>query len=132
MSSSQNGSEYQAGVCNIGGPEVARRKQVAALGFALFLIFGTLAFIQSFTLEIAVFGFFPALIGSVGYIQSQKKFCFAYGLMGVLNFSAVGKVSKVTDKDALSADRKMAAIIILQSIVLALALTGLLLSILSL
>jgi hypothetical protein len=52
--------------------------------------------------------------------------------MGVLNFSAVGKVSKVTDKDALSADRKMAVTIILQSIVLALALTGLLLSILSL
>ena len=132
MSSLQNGSEYQAGVCNIGGPEVARRKQVAILGFVLFLIFGALAFIQSLSLEIAAFGFFPALIGSVGYIQAQKKFCFAYGLLGAFNFSSLGNLSKVAEKDALSADRKMALSIILQSIILALALTGLLLSVLSL
>lgn len=132
MSSLPAQPEYQPGVCNIGGPEVTRRKQVAFLGFALFIIFGTLAFVQNLSLEIAVFGFFPALLGSVGYIQSQKKFCFAYGLMGVFNFVSLGTISKVRDKDALAADRKMAVTIILQSIVLALALTGLLLSLLSL
>ena len=131
MSSSQDKVEYQPGLCNIGGPEVARRKQVAILGFALFLIFATIAFIQSFTLEIALLGFFPALIGAVGYIQSQKKFCFAYGLMGAFNFASLGSVSKVIDKESLSADRKMAITIMLQSIILALALTGLLISILA-
>jgi hypothetical protein len=132
VSSTSAQSEYQPGVCNIGGPEVTRRKQVAILGFALFIIFGTLAFVQGLSLEIAIFGFFPALLGSVGYIQSQKKFCFAYGLMGAFNFNSLGTISKVRDKEALAADRKMAITIVLQSIVLALALTGLLLSLLSL
>ncbi len=132
MSSTPAQPEYQPGVCNIGGPEVTRRKQVAILGFSLYLIFGTLAFVQSLSLEIASLGFFPALLGAVGYIQSQKKFCFAYGLLGAFNFASVGAISKVTDKEALSADRKMAFTIILQATVLALAMTGLLLSILSL
>jgi len=43
--------------------------------------------------------------------------------MGTFNFSRIGKMSKVTDKASLAADRKTASIILLQSLGLAAALT---------
>ena len=43
--------------------------------------------------------------------------------MGTFNFARIGKMSKVTDKASLAADRKTAAIILLQSLGLAAVLT---------
>jgi hypothetical protein len=59
----------------------------------------------------------------VGFIQSRKKFCLAYGFMGTFNFGRLGKVSRVADKASLAADRKTAASILMQSVGLAAILT---------
>lgn len=125
-------SEYQPGICNIGGAEVARRKQVAILGSALFIAFAALAIIRSYSPQAALIGLIPAFIASIGYVQSRKRFCLAYGLLGTFNFAALGSISKVTDAQALAADRRTAAQIILQSLGLAIAVTGLLLTALAL
>jgi len=60
----------------------------------------------------------------VGYVQSRKKFCLAFGFMGTFNFARLGKMSKVVDKTSLAADRKTAAIILLQSLGLSAAITA--------
>ena len=115
---------YQAGVCNIGGAEVARRRQVAILGGVLFLALALYSIIQNFSPIASLVLIAPASIFGIGFVQSRKRFCLAYGLMGTFNFQKLGSVTKVEDKAALAADRKMAFQIIIQSMGLALILTS--------
>lgn len=125
-------SQYQPGVCNIGGPEVKRRKQVFQFGSLIFIITSLYLLITGAALSAAALTFFPAVLAAVGYVQSRKKFCFAFGLMGTFNFAEAGKISKVLSKEEISADRKQALTIIGQSIALALIATSLVAALLSL
>lgn len=67
--------------------------------------------------------FFPLMVFAIGFIQSRKKFCLAYGFMGTFNFGKIGQLSRVSDPVAKKADRKTALTILVQSILLALGLT---------
>lgn len=67
--------------------------------------------------------FLPLMVASIGWVQSRKKFCLAYGFMGTFNFGKLGQMSKVADKTSLAADRKMAITILIQALSLALVLT---------
>lgn len=118
-------SQYQAGICNIGDAEVARRKQVAYLGGALYISFLAVAILKNFSSVITIAVIFPALIFSVGFIQSRRKFCLAYGLMGSFNFAKLGSLTQVEDQISLKADRSTAISILTQALGLALILTSL-------
>jgi hypothetical protein len=115
--------EYIAGSCNIGKGEIRRRQFVALIG--LILIITTAAgLIGSDSAKSARFGVFvPALVFSVGFIQSRRKFCLAYGLMGTFNFGPLGKLSRVATPEDRSADRKTAISILAQALSLALTIT---------
>jgi hypothetical protein len=115
--------EYIAGSCNIGKGEIRRRQFVALIG--LILIITTAAgLIGSDSAKSARFGVFvPALVFSVGFIQSRRKFCLAYGLMGIFNFGPLGKLSRVATPEDRSADRKTAISILAQALSLALTIT---------
>lgn len=117
-------SQYQAGVCNIGGAEVAKRKQLSYVGGLIFLLFLLIAVLQDFSLTETSVAFAPAILFSVGFIQSRRKFCLAYGLMGTFNFAKIGTLSRVEDRDSLKADRSTAISILLQALGLALLLTS--------
>jgi len=125
-------TQYQPGVCNIGGAEVQRRKQVAQLGSVLFLAYAIFAFYTEASSALTAFAMIPAMLGAVGYVQSKKKFCFAFGLLGTFNFGELGKLSKVAGPEAIAADRALALKIIGQSFLLALAATSLLIALNSL
>ena len=116
-------SQYEAGVCNIGASEVARRRQVAYLGGALYTFFLALAIIQDFSSVTTIAALIPAILFSVGFIQSRRKFCLAYGLMGSFNFQKLGSLTQVEDQISLKADRSTALSILAQSVGLALLLT---------
>jgi hypothetical protein len=114
-------TEYIPGTCNIGAGEVKRRQFVAAVGFLLFI-----------TSSISLFGidaprsarlalFFPLMVASIGWVQSRKKFCLAYGFMGTFNFGKLGQLSRVADKSAKRADRLTAISILLQALIYAAA-----------
>jgi hypothetical protein len=117
-------TEYIPGTCNIGKAEIRQRQVVALIG--LFLTISSLVgFISAHASPQVRLGIFlPLTIFSVGWIQSRKKFCLAFGFMGTFNFARIGKMSKVVDKASLAADRKTAAIILLQSLALSAALTA--------
>lgn len=117
-------SQYQAGVCNIGGAEVAKRKQLSYIGGAIFLLFILIATVQDFSKKETAVAFGPAVLFSVGFIQSRRKFCLAYGLMGTFNFQKIGALTRVEDRDSLKADRSTAISILAQSLGLALLLTA--------
>ena len=115
--------QYIAGTCNIGKNEIRQRQVVALIG--LFLSVSSLiGFISTGASQSVRLGIFlPLAVFSIGWVQSRKKFCLAYGFMGTFNFGKLGKVSRVSDKASLVADRKTALSILLQSLGLAAILT---------
>jgi hypothetical protein len=115
--------QYVAGSCNIGRGEIRRRQVVAVIGTALSLF--TLAGFISTGAEPSVrLGIFiPLSVATIGWVQSFRKFCLAYGFMGVLNFGKLGNISKVQDKASLAADRKTAFSILGQSLAIAAVIT---------
>jgi hypothetical protein len=115
--------DYIAGTCNIGTGEIRRRQVVALIGAVLSLI-TLIGIITSSAPRSARFGIFvPLAIASIGWVQSRKKFCLAYGLMGTFNFGKLGQISRVSDSASKLADRKTASKILGQSLFLALAIT---------
>jgi len=117
---------YIPGSCNLGKSEIRRRQFVALLG--LFLTGSTLAgLIGTNSPASARWGLFvPLMVFSVGFIQSRKKFCLAYGLMGTFNLGKLGDISRVQSPDDRKADRKTALTILAQSALMALTLTAIL------
>ena len=118
-------ADYIPGSCNIGEGEINRRRVVAAIGFVLSLSALT-TFITTDVSQSARVGIFiPLLVMSIGWVQSRKKFCLAYGFTGTFNFGKLGQISRVADPIARAADRRTALIIFAQSTLYAAVLTAL-------
>ena len=116
-------SQYLAGSCNIGTGEIRRRQIVAIIGSAL-SVSALIGFISTSAEPPLRQGIFiPLAVAAIGWVQSKRKFCLAYGLMGTFNFGKLGQLSRVQDKAALAADRKTAVVILTQSLSLAAVLT---------
>ena len=117
-------TEYIAGSCNIGKGEIRRRKFVALIGAVITLTTATTLFTtdQSRVARLSIF--IPAIIFAIGFVQSRKKFCLAYGLAGTFNFGGLGDVKRVQSEEDRKADRKTALSILAQSAMIAIAITG--------
>lgn len=115
--------EYVAGSCNIGTGEI-RRRQVVALAGAVISTTSLVGLLNTDAARSARFSLFiPLMVFAIGFIQSRKKFCLAYGFMGTFNFGKLGQISRVSDPISKKADRKTALTILAQSTALALGLT---------
>lgn len=117
-------SAYVPGSCNIGQGEIKRRQAVAVFGLILIVISSAAILTTDQDKGARLSIFIPALIFSVGFVQSRKKFCLAYGLAGTFNFGKLGQISKVQSAEDKKADRKTAVSILFQSIALAGLITG--------
>lgn len=117
---------YVPGTCNLGKAEIRRRQFVALIGLLLTII-TLVGLIGSDAPSSARWGLFaPLMVFSVGFIQSRKKFCLAYGFMGTFNLGKLGDLSKVQSEEDRKADRKTALTILLQATGLAFVVTALL------
>ena len=114
---------YIAGSCNIGTREIMRRRIVALSGLLFAVITASIVLAQDSTRSTRWAVFLPLLVAAIGWIQSRRKFCLAYGLAGTFNFGRMGDIKRVNDPVSRNADRKTALTILLQSIGLAFALT---------
>ncbi len=116
---------YVPGTCNLGKDEIRRRQVVALIG-AVLTIISFSGLVVADTANSARWSLFaPLMIFSVGFIQSRKKFCLAYGLLGTFNLGKLGDISRVQSAEDRKADRKTALTIFIQSALLALALSAL-------
>ena len=116
-------SDYIPGTCNIGKSEIRQRQFIALIGALLTIYIGKGLLSNEDPNPPRFFIFFPAMIFSIGFVQSRKKFCLAYGFAGTFNFGRLGKASKVASPEDKKADRKMALSILRQSVLLALGIT---------
>ena len=112
---------YIPGTCNLGKAEVRRRQFVAFLGLALSIVSAVGLWQGSTFARLTIF--LPLFVFAVGYVQSRRKFCMAYGFAGAFNLGRLGELSKVQDPADRAADRKTAVSILGQAALLALALT---------
>ena len=117
-------SEYQPGVCNIGPPEIARRRRaghvaaVAAAGLAAGLIAVRAPRVTRLIVAL------PAASAASGYLQARHRFCAGFGSRGVVNFGPVGEVTEVVDPQAHALDVATSRRIGLQSLAIGLAAAG--------
>ena len=116
-------TDYIPGTCNIGKGEIRRRQLVALFGLFLTISSGIGLLSNEDPNPPRFFIFFPAMVFSIGFVQSRKKFCLAYGFAGTFNFGRLGKISRVASVEDRKADRKMALNILGQSAALAFAIT---------
>jgi len=108
-------AEYIPGACNIGTGEIRRRQIVALIGLVL-SISSLITLISTNAPRGARLGIFiPLAVASIGWVQSRKKFCLAYGFMGTFNFGKLGQLSRVADSASRAADRKTALSILFQA-----------------
>ena len=116
-------NSYIAGSCNIGKGEIRRRQIVALIGLTLSILslVGFIVTSAPSTARISIFA--PLTVMFIGWIQSRKKFCLAYGFAGTFNFGKMGELSRVSDPADRAADRKTALAILGQSALYAAALT---------
>lgn len=112
---------YIPGTCNLGKSEVRRRQFVAILGVVLSL-FSAIG-LWSASLATRATLFLPLFVFAVGFVQSRKRFCMAYGFSGLFNLGKLGQLSRVADPADRAADRKMAMKILGEAGLLAAALT---------
>jgi hypothetical protein len=99
-------ADYQAGVCNIGPEEIARRRRAGHFGAAITvgLLIGLIALGVPPVFRLVVF--LPAAAAASGYLQAWLKFCAGFGRLGVYNFGQVGPMSPVIDDASRAADRR--------------------------
>ena len=116
-------SEYISGACNIGPAEIKRRKQGAYLGGALYLIVSISLIASDASMSTRLWVFLPAALFAIGYIQSKRKFCVAYGFLGIFNFEKLGNTTRIKVNQDLKADRKYAIKLSVQALLLAIILT---------
>ena len=116
-------NQYIPGTCNLGKDEIRSRQIVALFGLFLTIssVIGILAADQGRSVRFSIF--IPAMIFSVGFVQSRSKFCLAYGFAGTFNFERLGKISRVASVEDRRADRKTAIIILLKAAALAAVIT---------
>lgn len=115
---------YIPGTCNLGKAEVRSRQIVAIFGLVASLILATGLIASSAPQASGLTLFAPLMVFAVGFIQSRRKFCLAYGLAGTFNLGKLGQISKVANPEDKAADRKTALSILAQATALALGLTG--------
>ena len=118
-------TDYIPGTCNIGKGEIRRRQIVALIGLFLTVTSMT-ALISNEAAQSARFSIFlPAMVFAIGFVQSRKKFCLAYGFAGKFNFGKLGQISRVASAAERKADRVTALKILGQSALLAAVITTL-------
>jgi hypothetical protein len=121
--SQANTPVYIPGSCNLGKEEIKRRQLVAILGLVL-SVSTLVGLVGSDAPASARWGMFvPLMVFSIGFIQSRRKFCLAYGFMGIFNLGKLGDLSRVQSPEDRRADRKTALSILLQAAGLSLILT---------
>jgi hypothetical protein len=113
-------TRYQAGVCNIGPAEIARRRRSGHVG-ALITI-GLLAVLVALDVPapVRLLVALPAAGAASGYLQAFFRFCAAFASKGLFNFGALGSPEQVVDAADHARDRRRANQILLGSLAIGL------------
>jgi len=102
---------YQAGACNIGPAEIARRRNggLAAIAVAVVIAIVLIAVGAPWWLRLVMFP--PLAAGLVSLEQARRHFCVGFAMAGIRNFGALGSPDKVAGSADRAADRRAALVL---------------------
>lgn len=107
----QDPATYQAGACNIGPAEIARRRRAGLTGvtIAAALAIGLIVVGAPWWARVVIFA--PLAGGLVSLEQARRHFCVAFGMAGIQNFGALGSPDRVAEDADRAADRRAALVL---------------------
>jgi hypothetical protein len=97
---------YQAGVCNIGPAEIARRRQAGYLGVAGAIALAVVLVVIDAPAVTRLLVALPLAAGFSGFIQARLRFCANYGWRGIRNLGGLGDTQAVLDGADRAVDRR--------------------------
>lgn len=102
---------YQAGACNIGPAEIARRRRAGVTGVAIAvaLAIGLIAIGAPWWARVAVFA--PLAGGLISLEQARRHFCVGFAMAGIRNFGPLGSPDRVDEDADRAADRRAALVL---------------------
>lgn len=110
---------YEAGACNIGPAEIARRRQSGFAGLiGAAILAGLLVVIEASAMLRLGVGV-PLFLGFLGLLQAHLRFCVAFGLGGFHNLGAIGEGRRVQGRRDRIRDARRAALLVLVAAVVA-------------
>ncbi len=103
---------YQAGACNIGPAEIARRRRggMAGVGIAVALALVLVALGAPWWTRLVVFA--PLASGLIALEQVRRHFCVGFALAGIRNFGPLGDPDRVDDDTDRATDRRAALVMV--------------------
>lgn len=107
----QDPSTYQAGACNIGPAEIARRRRAGLTGvaIAIALAVGLIAIGAPWWTRLVIFA--PLAGGLISLEQARRRFCVGFAMAGIRNFGPLGSPDRVADDADRAADRRAALVL---------------------
>lgn len=100
---------YAAGTCNIGPPEIARRRRSGYAGLAAALVLAVLLLVTDAPPVLRLAVALPLFTGFLGLLQARARFCVGFAVAGVSNFGPLGRTNRVEGPAERRADLRRAA-----------------------
>jgi len=111
---------YRPGACNIGPAEIARRRRAGWIGLGLAVAWAGLTVLAAAEPLVRFVVVVPLAGAFVGFLQARRRFCAAYGFLGLRNFGPLGAADRVVDEEARRRDRIAALRLVGEAVLLAL------------
>ena len=108
--------------CNIGPDEVAQRRRSAISATVLFVLVAVAVVAIDVPAPARLLLWPVAAAVGITWLQVARRFCVAFGALGLENFGRLGRQVQV-DPSQRAADRRRAFMLILEGAVIGLALT---------
>lgn len=103
-------SPYQAGACNIGPEEIARRRRGGLTGVGLAVVLGIVLVAIGAPIWLRLLVFPPLAGGLISLEQARRHFCVGFAMAGIRNFGPLGDPDRVIDSADRRADRRAALV----------------------
>ncbi len=113
--------EYEAGVCNIGPEEIARRRNFGWGALATTVVLLLILIWTGVNYWWRLFVFFPSTMSASGFLQAYLHFCSGFAHRGTYSFGPLGESIKIDDELLRAKDKRRGNQIILYAALIGLA-----------
>ena len=114
---------YQAGLCNIGRAEIAKRRRYGIIAIGIAIALGVAILALGLPVFTRTFVFFPLWGGVLSLLQAHLHFCAAFAYSGTRSVDDTDATEAVDSAKDHAADREAARKLISRSALIAAAMT---------
>lgn len=114
---------YQAGACNIGPAEIARRRRAGIVGVAVAIALAIVLVAVDAPSWARLLVLPPLAGGLITLEQARRRFCVGFAMAGLQNFDDLGREQHIQDEAARAADRRAALVMVAQGTAVAALIT---------